>query len=81
MTSCRSQTVLDSNPADKICLSGTSRFLPRLPQAFKGLKGLLMSALFTHLTPDGRSDLLAALQYPIIDPDRPPAPAPAAAPA
>lgn len=48
-------------------------------QAFKGLKQLIMSAAFTHLDPAGASDLLAAVRYPIVDPDRPPSPAPAAA--
>ncbi|KAL4425046.1 hypothetical protein ABPG77_001824 [Micractinium sp. CCAP 211/92] len=51
----------------------------RMRKAFKGLKQLIMSVAFTHLDPAGASDLLAALRYPIIDPDRPPAPAPAAA--
>lgn len=52
--------------------------MPPGPQAFKGLKQLIMSAAFTHLDPAGASDLLAAMRYPIVDPERPPAPAPAA---
>ncbi len=43
-------------------------------QAFKGLKGVIMSALFGTLAPEGNPHLLAALRYPIIDPSRPPAP-------
>ncbi|EFN52938.1 hypothetical protein CHLNCDRAFT_137296 [Chlorella variabilis] len=50
----------------------------RMRKAFKGLKSLLMSAQFTQLSPDGTSDLLAAMRYPVTDPQRPPAPAPAA---
>ena len=51
---------------------------PPLQQAFKGLKSLLMVSQFTHLSPEGNSDLLAAMRYPITDPARPPQPAPAA---
>ncbi|PRW45373.1 Long-chain-alcohol oxidase FAO1 [Chlorella sorokiniana] len=50
----------------------------RMRKAFKGLKSLIMSTQFTYLTPEGNSDLLAALRYPVIDPERPPSPAPAA---
>jgi hypothetical protein len=49
-----------------------------MPQAFKGLKSLLMVSQFTHLSSEGNSDLLAAMRYPITDPARPPEPAPAA---
>jgi hypothetical protein len=48
-------------------------------QAFKGLKSLILSVQFSYLAPDGTSDLLAAMRYPITDPQRPALPAPAAA--
>ncbi|KAL4422311.1 hypothetical protein ABPG75_008508 [Micractinium tetrahymenae] len=51
----------------------------RMRKAFKGLKQLILSAAFTHLDSSGASDLLAAMRYPVVDPQCPPAPAPAAA--
>ena len=52
---------------------------PRMQKAFKGLKGLITSAIFTALGPDGSSPLLAAMGYDIVDPERPLLPAPPAA--
>eukprot|EP00887_Chlorella_sp_A99_P002220 scaffold21.g2220.t1 len=51
----------------------------QLRLAFKGLKNITMSVLFTALSPKGRSPLLEAMRYAIVDPCRPPAPAPPAA--
>jgi long-chain-alcohol oxidase len=54
--------------------SSTTKFR----KAFVGLKGLLVSLLFTSLGPDGSSPLLQALKYHVDDPKRPVDPLPQA---
>ncbi|KAH7617681.1 hypothetical protein Ndes2526B_g07546 [Nannochloris sp. 'desiccata'] len=63
---------------ERILLNWSQSSTTKFRKAFVGLKGLLLSTLFTLIDPDGRSTLLETLKYQVSDPKRPVDPLPQA---
>jgi long-chain-alcohol oxidase len=63
---------------ERILLNWSQSSTTKFRKAFVGLKGLLVSTLFTRLGPDGTSPLLNLLKYNVSDPKRPVEPLPQA---
>lgn len=63
---------------ERVLLAWSQSSNPKFRKAFFGLKCLLMSTLFTLLTPEGTSPVLEAVRYHTTDPTRPPQPLPQA---
>jgi long-chain-alcohol oxidase len=63
---------------ERILINWSQSSITKFRKAFVGLKGLLLSILFTWIGPNGTSPLLETLKYQVSDPKRPVDPLPQA---